>query len=66
MTGKQLSISVSNLTTSLNTHRRNSAVGNLTESTDEQRKHALSDESLPSMVRRTSLIDRKIFLLFCQ
>lgn len=52
MAGKQFSISVSNLASSLTQHRRNSAIGNLPESpTIEQRKHALSEESLPSMVR---------------
>lgn len=51
MVGKQFSISVLNLATSIGTNRRNSAIATMTESTSiEQRKHALSEESLPSMV----------------
>jgi hypothetical protein len=50
MAGKQFSISVFNLATSIGTTRRNSAIATITEPTVEQRKHALSEENLPSMV----------------
>ncbi len=50
MVGKQFSVSVFNLATSFGTSRRNSAIATITEPTIEQRKHALSEENLPSMV----------------
>ncbi|UJR10063.1 hypothetical protein I4U23_014285 [Adineta vaga] len=49
MSGKQFSVSVLNLTTSINTSRRNSAIATINESTFDPRKHALSEENLPSM-----------------
>jgi hypothetical protein len=50
MVGKQFSASVLNLATSIGTNRRNSAIATISESTLDQRKHALSEENLPSMV----------------
>jgi len=50
MVGKQFSVSVINLATSIGTIRRNSAIATINEPTVEQRKHALSEENLPSMV----------------
>jgi hypothetical protein len=50
MVGKQFSVSVINLTTSIATNRRNSAIATINESTFDQRKHALSEENLLSMV----------------
>jgi hypothetical protein len=63
MVGKQFSISVINLATSTGTSRRNSAIATTNESTVEQRKHALSEENLPSMVMS---IDIEILFLFCK
>ncbi len=64
MAGKQFSISVFNLATSIGTTRRNSAIATINEPTVEQKTHALSDENLPSMVCRI-LIERFCFL-FCK
>ena len=50
MSGKQFSMSVLNLATSISTSRRNSAIATVNESTFDPRKHALSEENLPSMV----------------
>jgi hypothetical protein len=50
MVGKQFSVSVINLTTSIGTNRRNSAIATINESIFDQKKHALSEENLPSMV----------------
>lgn len=60
MVGKQFSVSVINLATSIGTYRRNSAIATINEPTVEQRKHALSEENLPSMVCHL-LIERFCF-----
>ncbi|CAF1309627.1 unnamed protein product [Adineta steineri] len=49
MVGKQFSVSVLNLATSRSSSRRNSAIATINELTLDQRKHALSEENLPSM-----------------
>lgn len=58
MVGKQFSVSVINLATSVNSNRINSNNNNQLINNDQtllnlldQRKHALSEESLPTTVR---------------
>jgi hypothetical protein len=51
MASKQFSVSVINLATSIGSNRRNSAIAIKTDTTLDQRKHALSEENLPTIVR---------------
>lgn len=64
MVGKQFSVSVLNLASSIGTYRRNSAIATLNEPTVEQRKHALSEENLPSMVCHLLIERARDFFFF--